>query len=370
FNKKHPPVGFMVGPITIWLIINTAVFIHLKGAAYFIIPTYFALVSFFILLLKKRSPVVVLTLLGAPAVFFFAPLVQFFPVGLGSDHVFISCIFTILLFGLLLPVLYNVKYKSLLAVACFVAAVVFFIDAHAKSGFSETRQKPNSLIYYKNADDQKAHWVTYDEILDDWTRTYLGETPENASNYVTNALGGKYGKDYTYAAAAPLKNIENFTCTLLHDSVNNTMRTVSFTVKPRKNANMIELFAAPSVTFSSLSFNGQVVPNDSTGKPFGGRKDTNLLRYILNRGDSLQVSFLTKIKDDIQFKVLEYSFDLTTHPQFNIKPRPKATMPKPFVVTDAIIVEKSFNLSEMKRAATDSVTPGRTVPRYPAFSDN
>ena len=58
---------------------------------------------------------------------------------------------------------------------------MFFIKAHLTSDFTAERQKPNSLVYYYDADTDATYWVTYDKILDDWTKGYLGENPEEAS---------------------------------------------------------------------------------------------------------------------------------------------------------------------------------------------
>ena len=44
------------------------------------------------------------------------------------------------------------------------------------------------------------------------------------------------------------------------------------------------------------------------------------------------------------FTVLEYSYDLLNHPQFTINKRADYMMPKPFIVTDAIIVKKELNM--------------------------
>ena len=116
-----------------------------------------------------------MALLAAPGVFLFAPLIQFFPVGLGSDHIVISCVFTVLLFGLLLPIFGFYRLKKLLSYLFLGLALVFFIVAHTQSSFSEIRQKPNSLSYYNNLDTKKAYWVSYDKMLDPGQSIIWGE---------------------------------------------------------------------------------------------------------------------------------------------------------------------------------------------------
>src|SRR5690606_6843288 len=127
FIKKYSESSFYVAPIFFWLLINVAVFAILKGAAYFIIPVFFGLLSFFVMLRHDRPNLLAMALLAAPAIFFFAPLIQFFPVGLGLKMLVISCVFTVLLFGLLLPVFSFYKMKGLFSVLCLLFAVFFFI---------------------------------------------------------------------------------------------------------------------------------------------------------------------------------------------------------------------------------------------------
>src|SRR5690606_12498367 len=181
FGKKFNEPSFFVAPLFFWLLINVAVFIFLKGAAYFIIPVFFGLLSFFVMLRQERPNLLAMALLAAPAIFLFAPLIQFFPVGLGLKMLVISCVFTVLLFGLLLPVFGFYKMKSLLSILCLLLAIFFFIKAHSNSDFSEERKKPNSLIYYKDADGDKNYWLTYDKEIDEWSKQHLGENPETAT---------------------------------------------------------------------------------------------------------------------------------------------------------------------------------------------
>ena len=273
FEKNQYPAGIFVAPLTLWLVINTVVFLYLKGAAYFIIPVFFGLVSFWLILKKEKPNLLILTLLSAPTIFFFAPLIQFFPVGLGLEMLVISCVFTVLTFGLLLPIFRFYEQKRVLSILCLVIAIGFFIGAHTTSSFSETRQKPNSLVYYQNADSGTSYWVTYDEILDDWTRGYLGETPELASNYIDNAAGSKYNTSYTFAAEAPKRDIASFEIILNQDTLFNNQRKVSFTLKPTRKVHQILLYADTTQLFKKLVFNGKEAPKDSLGNAFGVRSN-------------------------------------------------------------------------------------------------
>src|SRR5690606_10523031 len=188
-----------VAPLFFWLLLNTAVAIILKGAAFFIIPVFFGLLSFFIMLKKENNSVLAMTILAAPAIFIFAPLIQFFPVGLGLKMLVISCVFTVLLFGLLWPIFSAYRLKNSLSAMCLFLAIFFFFNAHSKSDFNAERKKPTSLVYYSDRDLGKNFWLTYDKKTDEWTEKYLGENPDDATQYLEEAAYSKYGTNYTFA---------------------------------------------------------------------------------------------------------------------------------------------------------------------------
>ena len=355
FGKGEKVANLAIAPLFLWMLVNTAVFIIIKGAGYFIIPVFFGLISLWILMRQEKPSLILMTLLGAPAIFIFSPLIQFFPVGLGSDHVFISCVFTVLLLGLLVPVFGFYKLKNTLAIVCLLGTVGYFIAAHATSDFSETRQKPNSLVYYLDADEGNSYWATYDKTLDDWTKGYLGESPETASNYVKSVSGSKYNTSYSFASEAPMKEFPMFEAVVKEDSINDVYRNVRFVIKPQRDVNQLSLYADKDIVFRSISYNGKSVPADSLGNAYSTRTGNRLLRYYVSKNDSLEVAYSVKKETPVSFIVMEYSYDLLENDLFTISERPKDMMPKPFVVTDAIIIKKTIDIETLPRVVKDSI---------------
>lgn len=358
FCRKEEIASLFIAPLTFWILINVAVAIYLKGAAFFIIPVFFGLISLFILIKFPHPSLILLALLSLPAIYIFAPQIQFFPVGLGLKMLVISCVFTVLLFGLLLPIFGFYRIKNILAALCFMAAIVFFVIAHFQSDFSESRPKPNSLLYYKNYNDGSGYWVTYDKQLDDWTKNYLGDTPEDASKYIENTSGSKYGIGYSFAKKTEPKIIPDFDIKITEDSILNLLRKVSFTIVPKRKVNQINLYADKDINFETLIFNGKEVPKDTTNNHFRNRKTNFLLRFYVTKSDSLRVTYSAPKDEDVIFTVQENSYDLMKNQAFNISKRPKNTMPKPFVVTDAVVVNRWFSintLSEEKVQKSDTL---------------
>ncbi|WP_068590393.1 M20/M25/M40 family metallo-hydrolase [Cochleicola gelatinilyticus] len=348
YSKKDFVAGLYVAPLTFWLLVNIVVVIYLKGAAFFVIPLFFGLISLFLLIHQERPSLLLLAFLAAPALFILGPLIQFFPVGLGLKMLVISCVFTVLLFGLLLPVFGFYVWKNISSLICFILAIVFFITAHIRSDFSEKRQKPNSLLFYKDADTNQSYWLTYDSFIDDWTKGYLGEDPETASNKNLITSYSKYSRGYSFIAEAPNKNIPKPAIEKTLDTIYSGNRDVTFTIYPNRNVNQIELYAATPHAITNISFNGKNLPlRDRTNSIFASKDKNNLIRHYVSDGDSLRVTYSSTSEIPIKFTLQEYSFDLMSHPQFSINPRPKTMMPKPFVVTDAVVLKHEFTPTEL-----------------------
>ena len=354
FTNKFNEPSYYVAPLLFWLLINVAVFVFLKGAAFFIIPVFFALLSFFVMLRQERPNLLAMALLAAPSLFLFAPLIQFFPVGLGLKMLVISCVFTVLLFGLLWPVFGYYKMKGLLSTVCLLLAILFFGIAHSKSDFSEERRKPNSLVYYKDADADKTYWLTYDKEIDEWTRQYLGENPEDASKILGDVAYNKYGTKFSLANRAPQKTIPDFEVILEADSLVENLRKVMFTIVSKRKVNKIDLYAE-NTEFQSLIFNGKEMPASRISEDYRGTRNSALINYYVSENDSLKVQFSVAKEAPVTFKVMEYSFDLMEDAQFNIPKRPDYTMPKPFVITDAVAVKRTFSVDSLRLKARDTL---------------
>lgn len=355
FIKRGNEASLFIAPLFFWILINVAVFIILKGAAFFIIPVFFGLLSLFVMLRQERPNLLAMVLLAAPALLILSPLIQAFPVGLGLKMLVISCVFTVLLFGLLLPVFGFYRLKNFLSITCLLLAIFFFIKANSKSDFSETRKKPNSLIYYEDADSGKAYWVTYDKSIDEWTKNYLGENPEKASKYFGEASYSKYGTNFSFAKEAPEKEIPDFEVVLKEDTLINNLRSVCFVIVPKRNVNLIALSNPANVKFQSLEFNGEKAKISDSVATYRGVKIKSLVNYYVSDNDSLEVKYTVSKELPVSFEVAEYSFDLMTNSEFNIKKRPNYIMPKPFVITDAIAVKRSFSVDSLNIKERDSL---------------
>jgi len=358
FHRKERPANLVIAPLFFWMIICTLLAIYLKGGAFFIIPVFFTLVMLFLLIQQNRPNLILLLLLSVPAIFILAPLIQFFPVGLGLKMLVASAAFTVLLFGLLIPVLASFSNKKSFAVLFLLVGFVALISAHFQSGFTDERHKPNSLVYFLDSDSDKAYWVTYDKMMDPWTQNFMGETPLNASEYIENVAGSKYGTGFTYAAVAPAKEILGPDIVLINDVINNDLREVTLLIRPRRHVNRIALFADKEAVFRDFIVNGQSMPkNERTGNAIENRRSNAMLNYYVSDRDSLEIKYsFLKTAQDTPLLLQEMSFDLLENEKFTIPERSDNEMPKPFITTDAIIIQKRIDINALNPAVEEIQT--------------
>lgn len=268
----------------------------------------------------------------------FSPLIQTFPVGLGLETIVLSTVFTVLIFGLLLSFLSTFAHKKRASIVFMFTALCLFIFAHATSDFTEDRKKPNSLLYVQDLDAKKAYWFTYDTILDDWTKTYIGSDPKEASTLFNSAARSKYNSGYTFAAEAPHYDIPHYQATTTQDTLIRDQRKVSLKFLAEKKAAVLLLYVDQEITFSSLSYNGvDVVENLSFTE-----KNNRLLTFSVQELDSLEVSYTLPQGVNPSFTLHEYSFDLMDNPWVEVSPRTNSMMPKPFVFNDALVIKQKI----------------------------
>jgi hypothetical protein len=175
FKKQKHTTDLLIAPIFIWLLINLIIGLYLKGASFFIIPVFAALLILAIdifMTIEIRSKRNLFTIISIPTIYIFAPIIKMLPVGLGLKNLFISGILISLIFGLMVLTFHQKKSNWFLKL-CGFFTIIFFGYATYTSGFSVDKKKPNSIVYFQNSDDKTAFFGTYNTSLDSYTRQIL-----------------------------------------------------------------------------------------------------------------------------------------------------------------------------------------------------
>ncbi len=333
FGKDNTAANLSIAPIFFWIVIAILAGLYLDGASFISIPILLSLISLAYLIFKdKEQPyTILLTLLGIPAVFILAPFIKLFPVGLGLKIIAVVALLVTLIIGLLMPVFGLYKRKKWTARLFFIATVITFFVAHSQSGFTETQQKPNSLVYILDADNNSATWNTYDLKLDDWTKNYIKDEVNVSKS--KDVMDSKYKSGFTFTQKAPVKSVPMPLVEVLQDTTT-LMRHITLKITPQRNVNRMEIFRNET-KLSSLFINGL-----SVEKSIKNRR--RLVSYYVSDNEPLELSFSVEPNAKPEFIIYEASFDLITNSLFSIPERAKDMMPRPFVLNDAVLVKKTI----------------------------
>ena len=346
FFKKYSGADLVVAPLIFWLIINVLIFIYLKGAAYFIIPVYFALLTLGIFIFidtKRTTKIAVSTILAIPILYIFAPQIKMFPVGLGLKNLFISGLFLVLIFGLMAPIFASYKSRKTLVKIIGFATLFFFGFATYNSGFNEENKKPNSAVFINDVDSNQSYWATYDSKTDTYTKQFFGDNPTKG-NFTGTTSKSKYNTSYKFHKKTTNRAINPPEISTLHDTIIGNFRNISLHIKPQRSVNKFELIANTSIEFNAIGVQNVFLDKKKETDTFKVKKGTILSYFMAAKDSILKVDFTVNKNSNPNISLIESSFDLHTNPLFNIKPRTKEMMPMPFVTNDAVITIQKIKL--------------------------
>lgn len=348
FGTPKKQAGDFIFPLFFWLLICALTAFYLKGAAYFIIPVYFGALQLLVMLRQKSPNPFLMLLLSLPALVLLLPFVTSFPVALGLRILYVAAILTVFLFVFFLPVFGAFNRKKAIGLLLFLIFNIIFITAHFKSGFTEERPKPNSLVYLLDTDAQLATWNSYDKLVDSWTQNYFGEDPVIIPSS-KDGFSSKYGSKFTFKTEAPVVNIPEpgivFKKLNTSDSLENINR-YSLKIAPNRKINRMELFVDRSFNFEEFKVNGLEADSVYLGANpfhvFTKRWLERLLIYHAANRDTLRLEFALKGEKLPDLILYEASYDLLENEKLKVPQREKTMIPRPFVLNDAVILKKTI----------------------------
>lgn len=347
--KKYDSKSLLIAPIILWIVINIAAALYLKGAAYFITAIIFGILCLAILLFSKaseQSKLLWVSILSIPIIMIFVPMVQMFPIGLGLNVLIVSTTFIVLLFGLFIPVFSN--YQQIKLGRLFLLlTVIIFITASFKSSYSVDRKKPNSTNYVLDVDKNEAYWASYNSSVDEYTKQFLGDNPVKGS-FDNNKTSSKYMSRIKNHKKAEVKPIIHSEISVHKDTTIDNLRSINFSIIPQRKINRIQLLAENAITFKTFNINGvELDKREGTDYVFNTENYKNLLTYYLTEKDSiLNIKFSIAEKETPKLLFYEVAYDLLENPNFNITPRSEIMMPAPFVINDATITKKRIEFDK------------------------
>ena len=340
-SKEEKTTNLLVAPLFFWLVLNFIISSSLRGAGFFIIPVISALLILAIAIflnLKDGVKRVLFTLLSIPTIYIFAPMVKSFPVGLGLKILFVSGVFIVLVFGLMILSFHQKKSFWTQKWTGFLA-LLFFIIATYNSGFSVDNKKPNSLVYIENYDTKTAYFGTYNTTLDTYTKQIFKDdfTKGGIENTETKS---KYNTPFNYAKKTAYKAISSSEIKTELDTLIGKKRFLELTITPKRKINILQFLTKSKLTLYQFKVNDELV---NKGKKHSLKSGTFLVYRLGNNDKEVTLSFSVNVDQNLELTLNEVSYDLRTNKNFNLKPRAEDMMPMPFVTNDAIIISKQLN---------------------------
>ncbi|MFQ3305214.1 MAG: hypothetical protein ACI9K4_000273 [Polaribacter sp.] len=341
-SKEEKTTNLLIAPIFFWLILNFIISGSLKGAGFFILPVLSALFILAIAIffnLEEKAKRILFTILSIPTLYIFAPMVKMFPVGLGLKMLFVSAVFIVLVFGIMILSFHQKKSFWTQKWTGFLT-VVFFGIATYNSGFTIDHKKPNSLVYVQNSDNKTAYFGTYNTTLDAYTKQiFKGDfTAGGIENAETKS---KYNTRFNYAKKTAYKAISSSKITTELDTIIGKKRFLKIIITPERKINKLEFSTKNPLLLDQFKVN-DVLVND--GKKYGVKQGSFLVYHLGNNDKEVNLSFSIEKDAVLNITLNEISYDLLTNKNFNLNPRTEAMMPMPFVTNDAIIISKKLAL--------------------------
>ena len=354
YFKIYKTENLIIGPIFIWLLINIGITLYLPGAGFFIIPVFIGLLILNIQLFSKETihnKIILFSFLVIPVLIIFVPLIQKFPVGLGLKMTVISAIFTVLIFGILIPILSSYKGVKSLSKLFFLIAFLAFVSASFTSGYSKDKKQPNSIVYFIDADSNKAYWASYNKNSDQFTQQFLGEDPTRGS-FLKDIGSGKYGTNFKLYKDVELININQPKIKIINDTIIKKERNIHLKIIPQRKVNRIELKSENSLHFKEFVINGEKLNlKEKEEYLFTTQNNSHILTYYFTRKDSiLDLKFTISNNKIPELHIIETSYNLYNNKAIkvikpNIIPRSEKMMPMPFVLNDAVVIKKTIKLN-------------------------
>jgi hypothetical protein len=344
YFAKRSKQDLLVAPLFFWLVINGLVAFYLPGAAFFILPVVILLAILFVaqFSVSKVDTLLLFTLFSIPVLIIFAPLVKMLPVGLGLKMLVVSAVFTVLLFGFMVPVFQQYKDHKKLSLVFLLMGLMALISASVFSSYSVDRKKPNSVLYVFDSNKNEAYWASYNIETDDFTKQFLGENPSKGS-YDENTTASKYRTNIQLHAKATIINLEKPVISIVSDTIIGADRKLVLRIESPRNANKVELLAKIPIQFKSFMVNKEPLKNDTNGQyVFFVEKGTIMNFYRTSKDEIIEIEFVVDKNQVMDIDVLEAKYDLFTNPQFKIRPRTEMMMPTPFVLNDATVIKTNL----------------------------
>jgi Peptidase family M28 len=340
FGRKISDADLFVGALLWWAGSMIAVTSWIIGGSYLPTwPLFFVLLGLgydFIARDRPGAKLVTVSLCAIPGILIVAPVAYLIFIAMPFALAPAVVLFVVLLFGLLIPLLRSSTAANRWAFPGITAviALVFFVLAGSGSGFDKDHRQSNHVLYFLDAAQQRALWLSSDARPDEWTEQFFGKKPERGPLAEPFPLGRRV----YLQAPAPVASFQPPEAKVLEDVTANGIRHLRLRlVSPRGAA---RISAQVSAEVLSAAVDSKDLTADKTVSE--AQKNWSLL-YVALPKDGIELVLETKSTSPLNLRVTDESYGLPLLDSVAITARPAHMMPAPFFRSDVALVSRNYS---------------------------
>ncbi|MFH8241786.1 M20/M25/M40 family metallo-hydrolase [Streptomyces sp. NPDC018321] len=259
----------------------------------------------------------------AVAVVLFLPLAAMLLTALGVPLASVAAVFVTAGLVTALPLLARLPATGAGAAGAAALALVLLGGAVAGHGYGAERPRPNSLLYVRDAAEDRNLWFSADPAPDAWTRRVLGGDPgrEAVSDYFPPR-----GDEPAMVADAPALDVPLPEVTVRGDATRGDVRTVRFTVESQRPAWRIQV-RLPRAPLNACTVGETRLDRALLAEQAAGAEDVVLHHYGAR---SVEVTCEVTAGTRLRVDAADYTLGLTPQVRELVGPRPRDTVPVGF----------------------------------------
>jgi len=329
---KYNASEYMVFPILVWIIISFVFSSLLTGAHFFVLVSLAGTLSLAINVISKKNNPSLTLILFAPVILLFTPFFQQLPVALGIKIIPFSSLLLVLFIApfitsLQIPKNYLVSQKFL-----FICLALIFTLSELTASIDEKRPNPDSLYYFVDTDNKQAYWLSYDNRLDDWNKDFFKENQLNSEEL--SKFNQTYKRSIKIAAQTEYKDFRPPKVELIKQRAYVDRTIYQFKISLLYEVMVFDLISNNKLTLLNLNVNKHRFQLEKL-KIID--KNRRFLRVFTRNQNEFIFNLEVKPGEILDFDLYTIKPRLLDNDAFDIPPRPKEYIAKPFIYSDSII---------------------------------
>jgi hypothetical protein len=298
-------------------------------------------------------PTVVALVLAVPLIYMLAIYAGRMEALVGFPSMALPIPMVVLLLGLLLPVFEFLapSRRRWMPLGALLASLALLGTATGLSGFDAAHPKTNTVIYWLDANQNQARWITVDDSrsgrgtsaqLDEWTRQFFPNGGQESS--VNPWLSGWFTIQFpALEAAAPVADLPSSSLVVLSDETTGTVRRSRLHIAIPDAVQNTHIVVQASAPMAALTVNGSTI--DLRRQLVEGMQ----INVLGRQPDGVTLELAVSAGDPVHVSVQDRILGLPSMPGLSITPRPDWMMPGPWNDSaDSSIVQATYELAPIQ----------------------